>query len=146
MLFLCHLLGWRMKKEKKTFLGDYKDYKVKEEDYEEIKSQAPKRKRADISQNTAYIEIKKYFLQVFQPVDIPVHPVINLTETDAKSEDPPKLPLDYAEYALKDILFQLIHKPIPPEPIPTFDEIQFKGELQISTEFSSFEKPKIKQK
>jgi len=79
-------------------------------------------------------------------VVVPIHPVINLTETDAKSEDPPKLPLDYAEYALKDILFQLIHNPIPPEPIPTFDEIQFKGEQQISTEFSSFEKSKITQK
>jgi len=137
--FLISFAGLQVPEKRKEFLEDYKD--VKQEDYEEIKSQFPTKPLAVIEQNTAYIVIKKYFQQVFEKSEkIPIHPVINLTAKESDRESVTNVhPLIYAGTALSDILFQLNKRKVLNEDyLVDFPEVHFKDENKISSKFESF--------
>jgi len=128
------------------------DLPVKEEDFDEIRSQTPSKKPDEIEQNTAYIAIKNHFLKLFAPVTVPIHPVINLRHYDSAKQFQlitNQLPILFAASALADIFFQLTRSgsggggiPNPISQIPTqpltFPDVQYNGETKISVSYQSF--------
>jgi len=135
--FLTSFVGLAKDDKKKLFLEDYPN--VTSLDYDEITTQLPTKTSSQIEKNSAYLAIKAHFQQIFKPT-VPIHPVINLTESESKKETITNtLPLVYAGAALSDILFQLTKRKVLNSGYSvTFPEVQFIGETTIPSTFQSF--------